>query len=271
MGVVLKPYRRESIIKNLSLKIPSDTPTGRYALTVRGGTASVTRIGPFIISGGSTDPQTPAVNVRQMISRLNAHEANTDMVARLVLNTGAPALEGEKLSQLPPNLAVLMRSDRNSGVRIERDEVRSQAPTDYIVSGTQQLYVTVQRKNTQEPAGTTTFSGALRRRVLRKPHIAPLRQRSQRVGRAAICRTTMKKTPRKRISLTLKTDAAEPGPTSLPLSAWTQQWLSTPGQERGEGVELQAQDPPANPLQPPVTPPAAKPPKNANRRQAEKQ
>ena len=40
IGVVLKPYRRDAIIKNLSLKIPSDTPTGRYALTVRGGTAA---------------------------------------------------------------------------------------------------------------------------------------------------------------------------------------------------------------------------------------
>ena len=159
VGVALKPYRRESIYKNLSIKIPSDTPTGRYTLVVRGGTASVTRIGPFVINGGGSDPSTPPVNVRQMIARLAAHEANTDMVGRLILNTGAPALEGEKLSQLPPNLAVLMRSDRNSGVRIERDEVRTTAPTEYVVSGSQQLFVTVVRKNTQEPTGTTGFSG----------------------------------------------------------------------------------------------------------------
>ncbi len=159
VGVALKPYRRDSIFKNLSIKIPSDTPTGRYALVVRGGTASVMRIGPFVISGGAADPSTPPVNVRQMIARLNTHEANTDMVARLVLNTGAPALEGEKLSQLPPNLAVLMRSDRNSGVRIERDEIRAISPTDYIVSGSQQLYVTVVRKNTQEPTGSASFGG----------------------------------------------------------------------------------------------------------------
>ena len=159
VGVVLKPYRRESVIKYLSLKVPADTPSNRYALTVRGGTASMMRIGAFSL-GGAADSQTPPANVRQMIARLTSHEKSTDLVARLVLNTGAPALEGEKLSQLPPNLAVLMRSDRNSGVRIERDEVRTTAPADYIVSGTQQLYVTIQRKNTQEATGATSIGGS---------------------------------------------------------------------------------------------------------------
>ncbi len=155
IGVVLKPYRRPSVMKTVSLRIPSDTPTGRYALAVRGGMANVIRFGGLILGGGSSDPQTPPVNVRQMIARLNQKEANTDLVGRLVLNTVAPALEGEKLSQLPPNLSALMRSDRNSGVRLERDEVRTTAPTEYVVSGTQQLVLTVVRKNTQEPAGTS--------------------------------------------------------------------------------------------------------------------
>ncbi len=150
VGVVLKPYRRPSVQKTLSLKIPSDTPSGRYQLSVRGGMANSMRFGGLVFGGGSSDPQTPPVNVRQMVARLGQKETNTDLVGRLILNTVAPALEGEKLSQLPPNLSALMRSDRNSGVRLERDEVRSTAPTDYVVSGTQQLVVTVVHKNTQE-------------------------------------------------------------------------------------------------------------------------
>ncbi len=153
VGVVLKPYRRPSVMKSVSIKIPSDTPTGRYQLVVRGGTANVLRFGGLVFGGGNADPQTPPVNVRQMVAHLGQKETNTDLVGRLVLNTVAPALEGEKLSQLPPNLSALMRSDRNSGVRLERDEVRSTAPTDYVVSGTQQLVVTVVRKNSQEPTG----------------------------------------------------------------------------------------------------------------------
>lgn len=160
VGVVLKPYRRDPILRTVSLKIPSDTPTGRYQLIVRGGTANVVRIGSFVI-GGSQEPQTPPVNVRQMVARLNQRETNTDVVARLVLNTVAPALEGEKLSQLPPNLSALMRSDRNSGVRLERDELRVTQPTDYVISGTQQLLVTIVRKNSQEPGGGSGSASSL--------------------------------------------------------------------------------------------------------------
>lgn len=153
VGVVLKPYRRPAVLKTVSIKIPSDTPSGRYQLAVRGGMANLLRFGGLIIGGGSADTQTPPVNVRQMVARLNQKETNTDLVGRLVLNTVAPALEGEKLSQLPPNIAALMRSDRNSGVRLERDEVRATSPTEYVVSGTQQLAITVVRKNSQEPTG----------------------------------------------------------------------------------------------------------------------
>ena len=118
------------------------------------------RFGGLVFGGGSQEPQTPPVNVRQMVARLNNREQNTDMVARLILNSVAPAVEGEKLSQLPPNLSALMRSDRNSGVRLERDELRATQGTDYIVSGTQQLIVNVVRKNTQEPAQSGSAFGS---------------------------------------------------------------------------------------------------------------
>jgi sugar lactone lactonase YvrE len=156
IGVVLKPYRREPMIKTVSIKIPSDTTTGRYQLSVRGGIVPQFRLGGVLLGGGAQDgPQSPPANVRQMVSRLNEHETNTDIVARLVLNSVAPSLEGEKLSQLPPNLAALMRSDRNSGVRLEREEVRTLQPAGYVTSGVQQLVVTIVRKNSLEPSGTS--------------------------------------------------------------------------------------------------------------------
>jgi sugar lactone lactonase YvrE len=156
IGVVLKPYRRDTIIRTVSLKIPSETPSGRYQLAVRGGVVPQFRLGGLILGGGSQDgPQTPPANVRQMVARLNEHETNTDIVARLVLNSVAPSLEGERLSQLPPNLAALMRSDRNSGVRLEREEVRTIEPAGYVTSGVQQLVVTVVRKNSLEPSSAS--------------------------------------------------------------------------------------------------------------------
>ncbi|HLJ55555.1 MAG TPA: SpoIVB peptidase S55 domain-containing protein, partial [Chthonomonadaceae bacterium] len=155
IGVVLKPYRRDPVIKTVSVKIPSETPSGRYQLTVRGGVVPQFRLGGLILGGGGAPdgPQAPPANVRQMVARLNEHETNTDIVARLMLNSVAPSLEGEKLSQLPPGLVALMRSDRNSGVRLEREEVRSVQPAGYVTSGVQQLVVTVVRKNSLEPSG----------------------------------------------------------------------------------------------------------------------
>jgi len=156
IGVVVKPYRQEPIIKTVSLKIPADTPTGRYQLLVRGGVVPQFRLGGVVLGGGAQDAQqSPPANVRQMISRLNEHETNTDIVARLILNSVAPSLEGEKLSQLPPNLVALMRSDRNSGIRLEREEVRTTQPAGYVTSGTQQLVVTIVRKNTLEPSSSS--------------------------------------------------------------------------------------------------------------------
>lgn len=160
IGVEIKPYRRESILRSLALKVPSDTPSGRYTLVVRGGTPTVTHLGPFVISAAPQDTHTAPVNVRQMVNRLNERDHNTDLVAQILLNSATPALQGEKLSQMPPNLAALMRSDRDSGVRLERDEVHSVQSTDFVISGVQQLLLNVQRKETQEPAGRSGTDGS---------------------------------------------------------------------------------------------------------------
>lgn len=149
VGMVIKPYRQDPIVRTINIKIPADTPTGRYQLVVHGGMAGMIRLGGMLLGGGG-DPQTPPVNVHQMVAQLNQKESNTDLVARLVLNSYAPAVEGERLSQMPPNLSALMRSERNSGVRMEREEIRVKEKAGYVITGSQQLLVTVVRKNTQE-------------------------------------------------------------------------------------------------------------------------
>lgn len=149
IGAVLKPYRQAPVTRMLTLKIPSDTPGGRYSLVVRGGMASVMRFGGMTF-GSSGDTLTPPANARQMARQLAERETNTDLVAKVLLNTYVPAVEGVKLSQMPPNLAALMRSERNSGVRLEREELHTRLAVGCVVSGSQQLLVTVVRKNMQE-------------------------------------------------------------------------------------------------------------------------
>ena len=149
IGVVLKPYRQPETTRTISLKIPPNTPGGRYTLSVRGGVANVMRFGGMVF-GGSGDPSAPPANVKQMARQLSEREVNTDLVARIPLNTYSPAVGGLKLSQMPPNLQALMRSDRNSGVRLEREDVHARIAAGCIVSGSQQLTITVVRKNNQE-------------------------------------------------------------------------------------------------------------------------
>jgi sugar lactone lactonase YvrE len=153
IGVQLKSPRRPAFIRTISLRIPPTTPTGRYQLIVRGGAPMVTRVGPFVISSGNSDPSTPPANIAQMVSRLKEQSVNTDLIARLILNSVAPVAEGEKLDQLPPHLSAFMRSEKNSGVRLEREEVKVRQSSEMVLTGAQQLLLNVVRKNNQDTSG----------------------------------------------------------------------------------------------------------------------
>ncbi|MCX6382666.1 MAG: hypothetical protein NT023_24840, partial [Armatimonadetes bacterium] len=152
VGVQLKPYRRPAFVQSLFFKVPANVPSGRYQLIVRGGAPTATRFGGFLLSGGG-EPTTPPATIAQMVARLKEQNVNTDLVGKLILNSAAPSVEGEHLSQLPPHLSALMRSDRNSAVRLERDEIKTSLSLSVVVSGTQQMFVNIQKRVTQEAGG----------------------------------------------------------------------------------------------------------------------
>ena len=56
-------------------------------------------------------------------------------------------VRGEKLSGLPPTLSSVMQSPRTTGYRTTRDEVKQTQTVPYLVSGSQTLNITVQRKD----------------------------------------------------------------------------------------------------------------------------
>lgn len=150
VGVQLKPPRRPVFYRTLRLPIPQNTPSGKYQLIVRGGAPMITRMGGFTFMSGSGESATPPANIAQMVAHLKEQNTNTDIIGRLLLNTTVPAVEGERLRQLPPHLSAFMRSERNSAVRLEREEVRASISTDIVVTGMQQILINVVRKNTQD-------------------------------------------------------------------------------------------------------------------------
>ncbi len=167
LGVVLKPYKKPSVIRTVKLTVPANLPSGRYPIQVRGGAVPAPlNFGGFIIRSASPQnpDQAPPVSIRQMVNRYNEREKNNELVVRMVLPTTAVNVEGEKLTNLPPSLDALLRTSKSSGVRLERDEVKAVVPTDWVVAGSQLVNINVQRKDTREttpggqpPGGSGSF------------------------------------------------------------------------------------------------------------------
>ena len=157
VGVVLKPYKQERIVRNLSVKIPASVPSGALSLVVQGGgfapvTMGMAPGGPVMVrSGGGGDG---AGTLKQLVRRFVERDRNNDLVARLVLPTTAISVGGEKLTALPPSIADIMRSTRSTGLRLERDEVKVVEPTRYVVSGAQALTIRVARRGTETRPST---------------------------------------------------------------------------------------------------------------------
>ncbi|MBV9848063.1 MAG: hypothetical protein JO250_00095 [Armatimonadetes bacterium] len=152
VGVVLKPYKRERVTRYVTVKIPANTPDGTLSLSVQGGGeggGGGISIGGFILLT-SPAPTGPADTVAQLVKQFVEKPRNNELVARLTLPTSAIDIAGEKLSNLPPTLASVMRATRSTGLRTERDEVKVVQTTPYIVSGTESLSITVQKKDATE-------------------------------------------------------------------------------------------------------------------------
>lgn len=153
IGVVLKPYKRDPVTRYIAVKIPDSTPNSILTVSVQGGgndSGGGISLGGGIILLRPQAPLPPAGNVTQLIKELIAKPHNNELIAKLALPTTAINIDGEKFTTLPPTFSSVMRATRSSGLKTERDEVKTIDATPYVVTGTQVLAISVQRK----PAGT---------------------------------------------------------------------------------------------------------------------
>lgn len=150
IGVVLRPYRGQPVTRDIDLVLPQSLRSGRYTLQVRGGQASTLTLLPGLVVRTVPAEQAPPTNVRQMVNRFLERERNNDLVVRLLLPTTTVNIGGERFSQMPPTMGALMRSGKSSALRLERDELRMVVPTEWVVSGSQALVLTVQRRDSSE-------------------------------------------------------------------------------------------------------------------------
>ena len=149
VGVVLKPYKHELVTETIPVKIPMGTPNGTLALTVKGGGtnsgAGGISLGGIMLMSPS-DPLPPAPNIAQLIKSFVDKPHNNDLTAHLILPTTAININGQKLPSIPPTLGTALTQTNTSLLTGEHDEVLVNHPTSYVVSGSQNLIITVAKK-----------------------------------------------------------------------------------------------------------------------------
>jgi len=164
VGVVLKPYKQPLYTQYISVKIPQSTPDGTLPLQIEGGAdegggGGMSLLAALLGGGQPSQPTGPAANVGQLVKQFEEKPQNNQLVAHLSLPTYAVTVKGEKLSGLPPTLSSVMQSPRTTGFHSVRDEVKTTQTVPYLVSGSQTLNITVQRKDltdTSRPSSPAT-------------------------------------------------------------------------------------------------------------------
>jgi hypothetical protein len=154
VGVVLRPYKQDPVVRTVALKIPENTPDGSVGLVVRGGamsdtpTISLDANGGVSVHSSSEDAgEPPPSTVQQLVNQFLREPRNNDLVADLILPSAAPEVGGEKLSLLPPTMSALMRSEHVSALHVSRDEIKSSTAMPWVVTGAQQLTINVRAKD----------------------------------------------------------------------------------------------------------------------------
>ena len=168
VGVVLRPYKSQRITRTCQVKIPFTAPDGKIILNVRGGAtpagllmaSSAASMGPnssdddddvpILMALPGSSGMANADDVHQLVARFLEREKNNDIVVQLMMRGTAMNIAGEKLDGLPSAIADVMRSSRNSGLRMEREEVKEIYADDSIISGTARLMIDVKKKSFKE-------------------------------------------------------------------------------------------------------------------------
>lgn len=160
VGVAVRPYRKDPIIKKTKIRIPQNATNGRAVLLVQGGATRVvinTQM-PTGVPGAMPTPA-PDASLRQILKRFTDRERNDQIVVRLVFPSTAINVNGERISQLPSSLVEVMKSSKTTGFRLERDEAKVLENSEFIVTGLQTLPITVQREDRLEKPKTGGSTG----------------------------------------------------------------------------------------------------------------
>jgi hypothetical protein len=172
VGVVVRPYKQDPVVRTVPLTIPQNAPDGPVTLYVRGGATTFSAEQSMQPNGAVTvrsqsspdSDQAPPTNIAQLVSQFLKQPKNDELVASLTLPSSAPEISGEKLAQLPPNMMAIMRSEHASGQHFAGEVIKKIAAMPWIVSGLQAITLEIRDKenydtSTVAPPGSAPPSG----------------------------------------------------------------------------------------------------------------
>jgi len=142
LKLLLRNYRGETHVETIPVSVPASAPAGTYSLLVADAAA--------LTAMEQREMRQPFVpkDLDQLIRAINGLRRNNHVYARLLRAEDGAIVGGEYLSSLPPSvLSVLGGSDEAGNVIPLRTAAvwDFDLPTDYAVSGSRLLNLTVQR------------------------------------------------------------------------------------------------------------------------------
>jgi hypothetical protein len=141
LRVLLRTYRGETKSETIPLQIPHSAPPGPYSVLVTDG--------PSLAAIEQREMRQPFVpkDLDQLVRAINGLRRNNHLYARLVRAEEGAIVGGEYLQSLPPSVLAVLggSSERGSVVPIRTASLwEFDLPTDYAVSGTRVLTLTVE-------------------------------------------------------------------------------------------------------------------------------
>jgi len=130
---LLKPYRGESILHNIAVKIPTSTPRGILRILVSDGD---TLDKMHRVNG----PMTHHLDLGSTIALLNKEHANSDLYVSLLENNPQAMVEDKVMPTLPLSVMNVMDGMRGTQDMIVVGESavdEAATPVDYVVTGSQ--------------------------------------------------------------------------------------------------------------------------------------
>ncbi|GBC93593.1 hypothetical protein HRbin15_02093 [bacterium HR15] len=135
----LRPY-------TFTFRIPYDATSGRYTLQVASGgevagapTGLPMGLVRVLMGGGVGGTPTTA----QMLREFQRRERNHQLVATLTLQAMGATVQGEPLYQMPPLMREILTIPRASGIQPEPDQMKQVLSTEWVLQGSQMLFLTV--------------------------------------------------------------------------------------------------------------------------------